>query len=126
MTLEITIQTEANVAKRIMLSGTLDTDTAPQLQAEIDTGVSDQDKIVILDLENLEFLSSAGVQVVFKLRKSVTANDGEFFLVNMQPQIEKVFEIIKALDKMDLGVFKNIEEMDAYLIQIQNRMKDQN
>jgi anti-anti-sigma regulatory factor len=47
---------------------------------------------------------------------------GKFLLVNMQPQIKKVFEIIKALDGM--SVFKDQEEMDDYLTAMQNKVKD--
>ena len=47
---------------------------------------------------------------------------GKFLLVNLQPQIKKVFEIIKALDGMN--VFKNQEEMDDYLTAMQNKVKD--
>ena len=47
---------------------------------------------------------------------------GKFLLVNLQPQIKKVFEIIKALDGMN--VFKDQEEMDDYLTAMQNKVKD--
>ena len=47
---------------------------------------------------------------------------GKLLLVNLQPQIKKVFEIIKALDGMN--VFKEQEEMDDYLTAMQNKVKD--
>ena len=123
MSLEIEIYTEAKVAKRIQLTGVLDTDTAPILQARIDQEIKPENSVVILDLANLEFLSSAGVQVIFKLKKTVAANTGEFFLVNIKPHIQKVFDIIKALDKLNLGIFNSIEEMDEYLAAMQNKVK---
>ena len=49
-------------------------------------------------------------------------NGGKFLLVNLQPQIKKVFEIIKALDGMN--VFKDQDEMDDYLAAMQNRVKE--
>jgi hypothetical protein len=41
----------------------------------------------------------------------------------MQPQIEEVFEIIKALP--GLGVFRNNAELDAYLAARQLRDRDE-
>ena len=50
------------------------------------------------------------------------ANGGRLFMVNLQPQIKKVFEIIKALDGMN--VFKDQAEMDDYLAVMQEKVKD--
>ena len=40
--------------------------------------------------------------------------------MNLQPQIEKVFEIIKALP--DQRIFKDIEELDRYLDRMQKKV----
>jgi anti-anti-sigma regulatory factor len=48
-------------------------------------------------------------------------NGGKFLMVNLQPQIKKVFEIIKALDGMN--VFKDQAEMDEYLTAMQDKVK---
>ncbi len=75
-----------------------------------------------MDFNKLDFLSSAGLRVIFKTKKLMDNSGGKFLLVNLQPQIKKVFEIIKALDGMD--VFKDHEEMDEYLTAMQDRVKD--
>ena len=56
-------------------------------------------------MNKLEFLSSAGIRIIFKAKKLMDARKGKFMLVNLQPQVRKVFEIIKVLDIMD--VFSN-------------------
>ena len=43
-------------------------------------------------------------------------------LLNLQPQVRKVFDIIKALEGMN--VFKSQEEMDEYLLAMQNKVLD--
>ena len=43
-------------------------------------------------------------------------------LINLQPQVQRVFEIIKALDGMN--IFKGREEMDAYLADMQQQVLD--
>ena len=43
-------------------------------------------------------------------------------MVNLQPQIKKVFDIVKALPEQQ--IFTSIEEMDNYLKEIQRKVKD--
>jgi anti-sigma B factor antagonist len=50
------------------------------------------------------------------------SHEGRFMLLNLQPQVRKVFDIIKALDGMN--VFKSEEEMDEYLTAMQNKVLD--
>ena len=47
---------------------------------------------------------------------------GKLLLVNLQPQIKKVFEIVQVLDQ--LSIFKDQDEMDAYLTAMQNKVID--
>ena len=122
MSLEIIITPEANNRKRISVAGSLDSNTAAELQQSIDTEINQSISTTIIDFKELDFLSSAGLRVIFKTKKLMDNNDGNFLLVNLQPQIKKVFEIIKALDGMD--VFKDQEEMDEYLTAMQNKVKD--
>ncbi len=122
MSLEIVITPEANNGKRISIAGSLDSNTAPDLQQSIDTEITDSVSATILDFKDLDFLSSAGLRVIFKAKKFMENNDGKFLMVNLQPQIKKVFEIIKALDGMN--VFKDQEEMDAYLKAMQDKVKE--
>jgi anti-anti-sigma factor len=75
---------------------------------------------VILDLARLEFLSSAGLRVIFKTKKLMDRRKGKLLLLNLQPQVRMVFEIIKALDGMN--VFASQEEMDDYLTAMQNKV----
>ena len=122
MSLEITVTPEANNGKRISIAGSLDSNTAPQLQQSINAEINASTNTTIIDFEDLDFLSSAGLRVIFKTKKIMDNSGGKFLLVNLQPQIKKVFEIIKALDGMN--VFKNQDEMDDYLTAMQNKVKD--
>jgi anti-anti-sigma factor len=122
MPLAIEIHAEPNEGKRISLAGSLDTDTAPQLQDKIDQEIDSSVHLVIMDLKRLEFLSSAGLRVIFKTKKLMDSHNGKFMLLNLQPQVRKVFDIIKALDGMN--VFKSQEEMDDYLTAMQNKVLD--
>jgi anti-sigma B factor antagonist len=120
MSLEVKIHAVLNKGKRISLVGSLDTDTAPQLQARIDESVDSSVHTVILDMRRLEFISSAGLRVIFKTKKFMDNHEGRFLLLNLQPQVRRVFDIIKALDGMN--VFKDQEEMDEYLAAMQQKV----
>ena len=122
MPLTIEIHAEPHEGKRISLAGSIDTDTATQLQDKIDHEIDSTVHMVIMDLKRLEFLSSAGLRVIFKTKKYMDSHEGKFMLLNLQPQVRKVFDIIKALDGMN--VFKSQEEMDEYLTAMQNKVLD--
>ncbi len=122
MSLEIDVTSNQASEKRISMTGSLDSNTAPQLQQTIDNEIDSDVQAFVLNFKQLEFLSSAGLRVIFKAKKLMDSRNGKFLLVNLQPQIKKVFDIIKALDGMD--VFKNEEEMDEYLTAMQNKVLD--
>ena len=119
MSLEIAISDDPK-GKRIALSGRLDTTTAFQLQDKIDEYLDAGARTVIMDLRQLEFLSSAGLRVIFKTKKLMDSRKGRLLLVNLQPQVRRVFEIIQALDGMN--VFASQEEMDDYLAVMQQKV----
>jgi anti-anti-sigma regulatory factor len=57
-----------------------------------------------------------------KAKTSLARRGGELVLTNLQPQVEKVFEIVRLLPA--LGVFQNQQELDEYLETIQHRIMD--
>jgi anti-sigma B factor antagonist len=75
---------------------------------------------VVLDLSSLEYISSAGLRSIAKIRKSMRARNGHTLLLNPQPQVSKVFEIVKAVPINE--VFRNVHELDEYLDRIQRKM----
>jgi len=122
MSLQINaIQTNTRTAQ-ITLTGQLDSHTSGDLDQKIQNFIQSGVKIVILDMASLEMITSAGVGVIMKTQIMLTRRAGELMMLNMQPQIKKVFEIVRLLPA--LTVFENFEEMDNYLIKIQQRMQE--
>lgn len=121
--MSLTIQTETMDAERtarIALEGRLDTVSASELERQLELLLDGRYDRLVLDLARLEFISSAGIRVLVLARKCMGAQDGGVLVVNAQPQIVKVFEIIKALPGMI--VFRSEAEMDQYLGVIQRRI----
>jgi len=123
MSLDIEIKIESDQRKIFSLAGSLDTNTAPQLEDVLEREIDSEVQVAIMDMNKLEFLSSAGIRIIFKAKKLMDARKGKFMLVNLQPQVRKVFEIIKVLDIME--VFSNQAELDDYLEVMQKKVLDQ-
>ena len=58
----------------LAVSGRLDTNTSPELEAEVKT---DGIKEVIFDFAGLEYISSAGLRVLMGAQKAMMANGGK-------------------------------------------------
>lgn len=109
-------------AARIALEGSLDTATSPELETTLDKLLAGPApiKFVAFDLGGLQFISSAGIRVFMKARKSLSDRGGALALNNLQPQIVKVLEIVKSLP--GVSIFKDEREMDAYLAEMQRKI----
>jgi anti-sigma B factor antagonist len=97
----------------VQLTGSLDTATAPELERQLATVMASQIKDLVFDLARLKFITSAGLRVFAVTRKQLKERGGQASFVNMQPQIQEVFEIMKSLP--GVRVFKNTAELDQYL-----------
>src|SRR5271169_2507330 len=97
----------------VRLTGSLDTSTAPELERQLAPVLTGQVKDIVFDLAQLKFISSAGLRVFGSARKQLKERGGQASFVNMQPQIQEVFEIMKSLP--GVAIFKNMAELDAYL-----------
>ena len=105
---------------RLDLQGRLNTDTAPALSAVLHEAIENDRQMVLLNMAELTYISSAGLRVIFKAAKTLKAAGRSLAVSNRQPQVEKVFEILQALP--DMAVFANEGELDAYLDAMQKKV----
>jgi anti-anti-sigma factor len=120
MPLNIKLQQIDKNTVKIILAGQINSDTYEALDHQIQELIQKKISTVILDLADVDFISSAGVGAIIKAKMSMMRYYGELALVNPQPQIRKVFDIMKLLPAMN--VFANIQELDEYLARIQKRV----
>ena len=80
----------------LIVSGRLDTQTAPELEAELDSVLSGA-KELTFDMTNLEYVSSAGLRVILKAQKAMNAQ-GSMKLTGVNDSIMEVFDITGFLD----------------------------
>ena len=93
MTIEKKINQEAIT---LIVSGRLDTQTAPELEKELDSILSGL-KELTFDMTNLEYVSSAGLRVILKAQKAMNAQ-GSMKLTGVNDSIMEVFDITGFLD----------------------------
>lgn len=119
MSLAIEIYKSDGGKCRIELQGRLDTNTAAEFDEKVGELDHQEYPIQVVDLGGLEYVSSAGVRSLFKARKGASDAGAQLLLVKPQPQVKKVFDIIKALPAT--AVFESTEEMDRYLDAMQRK-----
>ena len=88
MTIEKLIKGSTAVFK---LTGMLDTETAPELEALLDRELAGIDDLT-LDFEALEYVSSAGLRVILKAQKMMNAA-GKMKVIHVNESIMEIFEI---------------------------------
>src|SRR5512139_1108781 len=123
MSLQIKTTQKALSVYLTSCSGRLDTETAPLLEKEVRQILQKSPQVLALDMEHIDYMSSAGVRVLLIAYKAMKELGGKLALLKLQPQIKKVLEIINALPGQK--IFKDISELDAYLDAMQKKVLEE-
>ena len=75
------------------LNGNLNSNTSPELEDKIFEAIKNESKNMILDFEDLDYISSAGLRVIMKTAKNLKQSEGMIVLCSMQDYVKEVFEI---------------------------------
>ena len=89
--MSLKIEKKNTEAAALALIGRLDTVTAPELETEIVAILPTADSLV-LDMEKLDYISSAGLRVILKTHKALSSKAG-LKLINVSDDVKEVFEI---------------------------------
>ena len=76
---------------KLTLEGRLDTNTAPELEAELQSSLDGVTELT-MDLEKLEYISSAGLRVLLSTQKTMN-KQGEMKISNVSETVMDVFEV---------------------------------
>ena len=81
------------------IKGRLDTATSPELAAALElNGV----KELVFDMSEVDYVFSAGLRVFLQAQKTINANGGTMKLVNFEPSVKEVFNIVGFTGIMDI------------------------
>lgn len=121
MSLNIDITLGDSGTYRVKLTGKLDSTTFEQFEEALKPALADPEaRAIRLELQDLSYISSMGLGVVVKTKKAIEAKGGVLALIGAQPQVAKVFEIVRVLPKE--VVFASREEADSYFAMIQQKV----
>jgi len=101
--------------------GSINANTYSILEETVDKILQNRPDVIIFDMEFADYISSTGIRVLLKTKKAMKATNGRMVFMNLQPQIQKVFDILKAIPS--LKVFANIQELDEYLDLMQKKVQ---
>ncbi|HNX91590.1 MAG TPA: STAS domain-containing protein [Candidatus Omnitrophota bacterium] len=117
--LKVSVNRRSESTYVVSPSGSIDSETYDILQENLDAILRSPVKALIFDMKNVNYMSSMGLKVILKSRETVERGGGTMVLINLQPQISKIFDIVKAIPTQN--IFSSIDEMDRYLTNIQRK-----
>jgi anti-anti-sigma factor len=79
----------------VALAGSLDSETYQRFEEHMIPIVAARPKKVTVDMKGVTYVSSMGIGAMIKVKKKIELSSGSLSLINLQPQVYKVFEIIK-------------------------------
>ncbi len=122
MKLDIRVkQTQPGVVT-VSPAGPINAETHVTLSAELERLLKEPVKTLVLDMAEVDFISSVGVGLIVKTKTTLSRGGGDLAMINMQDQVKKVFEVIRLLPT--LNVFESVKELDDYLARLQQRIID--
>ncbi|MBQ7699487.1 MAG: STAS domain-containing protein [Clostridia bacterium] len=91
---------QEGTALLIKLSGRLDTTTAPDLEAEVNSSVDGIEQITF-DFTDLEYISSAGLRVLLYTHKRMSGKGG-LKITHVCETVMEIFEVTGFSDILDI------------------------
>ena len=86
-------QRDAGEVKIIDLDGNLDTNTAPDAEDYLQKIVDEETKKILVNLEKLDYISSAGLRVFLSTAKQLKSSGGELRLCNLNETVQEIFDM---------------------------------
>jgi anti-anti-sigma factor len=121
MSLKVKVSPRGPGVMAVSPIGSIDASTATILDEKVENVLQQNPDVVIFDMEFADYISSTGIRVLLKTKKALKQTNGRMVFMKLQPQIQKVFDILKAIPT--LKVFASIEELDSYLDTMQKAAK---
>jgi len=92
----------------IRVGGYIDTTTSSELERALDTLLKQKKYNIVVDLGNVDYISSAGWGIFISEIKSIRENNGDLKLVKMIPDVYEIFELLEFHHILD--VYDTLEE----------------
>ena len=90
--MRISVKTTKEV-KVLAFEGRLDTQTSPDAQQRLTRLIEEGETKILVNLEKLDYISSAGLRVLLVVAKQLRTTDGELRICNLNEVVKEVFDI---------------------------------
>ena len=97
--MEINLKHEENLI--IELSGRLDTNSSQEFEERL-AKEEINEKSVILDFKNLEYISSAGLRTLLALKNRLAGGNKELVITNVNPIVHEVFVVTGFINVLNI------------------------
>jgi anti-sigma B factor antagonist len=77
----------------LIFEGNLDTNTSPDAESTINGLIEDGAQKILVNFENLNFISSAGLRVLLATAKKLKGTGGDLKICGLNPTVQEVFDI---------------------------------
>lgn len=77
----------------IALNGRLDTIASSDFEAQVTPFIGIDGLNIILDCNNLQYVSSSGLRIFLTLQKSVAAHSGSLLIKSLSSDIREIFDM---------------------------------
>ncbi|MDA3899528.1 MAG: STAS domain-containing protein [Spirochaetes bacterium] len=85
------------------LSGRLDVHLSADIEKEINQLIKENpDLHVILDLKDVEYMSSSGLRIFVSTMRILRDNQKQLKLCNINSAVKKIFEVVELMDMFDI------------------------
>ena len=92
----------------IRVGGYIEFTTSDELDKVLEAFVKNKSYNIIIDLENVDYISSRGWSIFLSKIKEIRENDGDLKLTRMTPDVFEVFKVLEFF--WFLSVYDTIEE----------------
>jgi anti-anti-sigma factor len=107
MVMEVTSNERGSVVI-MQVKGRLDATTAAQFEKECDAWMERGFTAIIADLEQLEYVSSAGLRVILSAAKKLKSRNGQIKICNISGLVREVFALSGFTNI--LAIYPTVEE----------------
>jgi anti-sigma B factor antagonist len=104
---------DSDKANIVSVIGSIDALTSEQIAEVLEIQIRNSNKYIIIDLGQVEFMSSAGLRVILGSLKQVRQQGGDLYLADAQPGVERVLKMSGFVT-----ILKSFASVDAALSEI--------
>ncbi|EMY71549.1 STAS domain-containing protein [Leptospira vanthielii] len=91
----------------IQVSGEIDAKTAPELKVKLELSIENGATKIILDFNELTYISSAGIGVLNSIQKYLKEKSGEIVLTSLSKEVKDTMDLMYFTKKVK--VFTNLD-----------------